>query len=68
MMAMSEVPLPSWDDGPARSAIVDFVARVTKEGGWDYVPPAARIAAFDNDGTLWCAGGRSLRSAIPTAT
>jgi phosphoserine phosphatase len=53
MMAMPEVPLPSWTDGPATSAIVDFVARVTKEGGKDYVPPAERIAAFDNDGTLW---------------
>jgi phosphoserine phosphatase len=35
-------------------AIVDCVARVTKEGGADYVPPAERIATFDNDGTLWC--------------
>ncbi len=50
---MSNVPLPSWTDGPARSALVDFVARVTKEGGKDYVPPAERIATFDNDGTLW---------------
>lgn len=46
--------LSLWNDGPARSAIVDFVARVTKDGGRDYVPPAARIATFDNDGTLWC--------------
>ena len=38
----------------ARAAILDFVARVTKEGGPDYVPPAERIATFDNDGTLWC--------------
>ena len=35
-------------------AILDFVARVTKEGGPDFVPPAERIATFDNDGTLWC--------------
>src|SRR5690348_2034907 len=47
-------PLPSWTDGPARAAIVDFVARVTRVGGPDFVPPAERIAAFDNDGTLWC--------------
>jgi phosphoserine phosphatase len=53
MTTMPEIPLPSWNDGPARSAIVDFVARVAKEGGKDYVPPAERIAAFDNDGTLW---------------
>ena len=46
--------LPSWNDGAAKSAILDFVARVTAEGGLDYVPPAERIAVFDNDGTLWC--------------
>ena len=46
--------LPSWNEGAAKSAIVDFVARVTKEGGKDYVPPPERIATFDNDGTLWC--------------
>lgn len=47
-------PLPSWNDGPAKKAIVDFVNRVTREGNMGYVPPEARIAAFDNDGTLWC--------------
>ncbi len=47
-------PLPSWNDGPARRAIVDFVARVTAEGGPDFVPPRERVATFDNDGTLWC--------------
>jgi phosphoglycolate phosphatase-like HAD superfamily hydrolase len=47
-------PLPSWNEGPARTAILDFVARVTQEGGPDYVRPAERIATFDNDGTLWC--------------
>ena len=46
-------PLPSWNDGPAKAAIADFVVRVTKEGGKDYVQPAERIATFDNDGTLW---------------
>ncbi len=46
--------LPSWNDGAAKSGILDFVARVTREGGPDYVPPAQRIATFDNDGTLWC--------------
>jgi phosphoglycolate phosphatase-like HAD superfamily hydrolase len=46
-------PLPSWNAGATKSAIVDFVGRVTKEGGPDYVPPEARIATFDNDGTLW---------------
>lgn len=46
-------PLPSWNDGPTKTAIVDFVARVTKEGGPDFVPVVDRIATFDNDGTLW---------------
>ncbi len=46
--------LASWNDTPATQAIVDFVERVTHEGGADYVPPAERIAVFDNDGTLWC--------------
>ena len=45
--------LESWNDGPTKSAITDFVARVTEEGGPDYVEPAARVAVFDNDGTLW---------------
>jgi hypothetical protein len=46
-------PLPSWNDGSAKKAIKDFVARVTQEGGKDFVPVAERIATFDNDGTLW---------------
>ena len=46
-------PLASWNEGAARKAIVDFVARVTQVGGPDYVAPEERIATFDNDGTLW---------------
>jgi len=46
-------PLPSWNDGPSKQAIVAFVSAVTEKGGTDYVPPAERIAVFDNDGTLW---------------
>ena len=46
-------PLASWNEGAARKAIVDFVGRVTREGGPDFVPPPERIATFDNDGTLW---------------
>ena len=45
--------LRSWNDGAARRAIVDFVGRVTRQGGADFVPVAERIAVFDNDGTLW---------------
>jgi phosphoserine phosphatase len=47
-------PLPSWNEGPAKAAILDFVARVTRENGPEYVAPAERVAVFDNDGTLWC--------------
>src|SRR5262245_29280165 len=46
-------PLPSWNDGTAKKAILDFVAKVTKAGSPDSVPAAERIAVFDNDGTLW---------------
>jgi hypothetical protein len=46
--------LASWSDGPAKSAILDFVARVTREGGPEFAPPAERTATFDNDGTLCC--------------
>jgi hypothetical protein len=45
--------LPSWNEGKAKQAVVDFVKRVTTKGGKDFVLPAERIAVFDNDGTLW---------------
>ena len=45
--------LPSWRDGAAKRAIIDFVARVTTAGHPDFVRPVDRIAVFDNDGTLW---------------
>ena len=51
--AADAAELRSWNDGAARRAIVDFVARVTREGGADFLPAAERIATFDNDGTLW---------------
>jgi phosphoglycolate phosphatase-like HAD superfamily hydrolase len=47
-------PLPSWNDGAAKQAILAFVQKVTEEGGPDFVPADERIATFDNDGTLWC--------------
>ena len=53
--------LASWNDGAARTAIVDFVDRVSEEGGTDYVPPAERVAVLDNDGTLWCERRRTCR-------
>jgi len=49
-------PLPSWNDTATKKAIATFVERVTKQGSPDFVPPAERIATFDNDGTLWAVG------------
>ncbi|WP_457093252.1 HAD family hydrolase [Microvirga sp. P5_D2] len=46
-------PLPSWNDGPSKQAIVAFVTDVTREGSPDFVPLPERVATFDNDGTLW---------------
>jgi len=46
--------LPSWREGDAKGAILAFVDGVTASGSVAFVPPAARIAVFDNDGTLWC--------------
>jgi phosphoserine phosphatase len=46
-------PLPSWNDGPAKQSLIDFVTKVTTDSGPDYVKPEDRIATFDNDGTLW---------------
>jgi phosphoglycolate phosphatase-like HAD superfamily hydrolase len=51
--AATAQPLPSWNDTPTKQAIVAFVERVTTPGAPDFVPPAERIAVFDNDGTLW---------------
>ncbi len=52
-IAQTADPLASWNDGKAKQSIIDFVAKVTKEGSRDFVPPEERIATFDNDGTLW---------------
>lgn len=51
--ARASEPLPSWNAGASKSAIVEFVARIARENGPDFVPPAERIAVFDNDGCLW---------------
>ena len=45
--------LPSWNEGPVKDAIIDFVTAATTEGGPGWVEPEDRIATFDNDGTLW---------------
>ncbi|MDR3621236.1 MAG: HAD family hydrolase [Paludisphaera borealis] len=51
--AFADDPLASWNESPTKRAVVSFVERVTKQGGPDFVPVADRVAAFDNDGTLW---------------
>lgn len=52
-LARAADPLPSWNDGKTKESITTFVEKVTKEDSPDFVPPAERIATFDNDGTLW---------------
>ena len=46
--------LTSWNDGTSKRAIEEFVRQVTTPGSPAFVEPAARVAVFDNDGTLWC--------------
>ncbi|MFJ4067361.1 HAD family hydrolase [Pseudomonas sp. NPDC089996] len=53
LVSQATEPLPSWNDGASRQAIVSFVDTVTEAGGKHYVPVPERIAVFDNDGTLW---------------
>jgi phosphoglycolate phosphatase-like HAD superfamily hydrolase len=52
-VARAEDPLPSWNDGPAKQAILEFVKATTETGGAQFVAPEERIATFDQDGTLW---------------
>ena len=52
-LAAAADPLPSWNEGQAKRAILDFVQRVVTTGSADFVPAPERIAVFDNDGTLW---------------
>ncbi|TWU28033.1 hypothetical protein [Novipirellula artificiosorum] len=47
-------PLPSWNDGPAKTAIIEFVESLTMDGSPKFIEEADRIATFDNDGCLWC--------------
>ena len=49
----ADAPLPSWNDGPAKQAIMAFIKETTTQGSPQFVPPAERIATFDQDGTLW---------------
>ena len=52
-VASAQEALPSWNQGPAKQAIIDFVTKTTTAGSTDFVPPEERIATFDQDGTLW---------------
>jgi phosphoglycolate phosphatase-like HAD superfamily hydrolase len=52
-IARAADPLPSWNDGPAKTSIVAFVTKVTTAGSPDFMPMPERVAVFDNDGTLW---------------
>jgi hypothetical protein len=56
--------LPSWNDGAAKQAIVNFVKATTDKSSPDFVPPEERIATFDQDGTLWA----SIRSTARRCT
>ena len=52
-ISWAQDPLPSWNDGAAKKAIVEFVQTTTTQGSPNFVPPGERIATFDQDGTLW---------------
>jgi phosphoglycolate phosphatase-like HAD superfamily hydrolase len=52
-VAHAQDPLPSWNDGPTKQAIIEFVKATTTQGSPQFVPPEERIATFDQDGTLW---------------
>lgn len=51
--SQSQNPLPSWNDGPNKQAIIEFVTKTTDQNQASFIPPTRRIATFDNDGTLW---------------
>ena len=65
--ARADHVLPSWNDTASRKAVVEFVAKVTTAGGPAFVPPAERIAVFDNDGTLWCENPMPFQAAFAFA-
>src|SRR4029453_6726599 len=52
-LVRAQDPLPSWNDGPGKQAILEFVKATTTQGSPQFVPPEQRIATFDQDGTLW---------------
>lgn len=60
-------PLPSWNEGTAKTNIIAFVEKVTKEGGVEFFPPAERIAVFGNDGTLWAEQAHARAACVSTS-
>jgi hypothetical protein len=60
-------PLPSWNDGPAKQAIVAFVRTTTTQDSPKFIPLAERIATFDQDGTLWVAPDVLAGDVLPGA-
>lgn len=52
LLVQAAEPLPSWNDGPSKKQIIEFVQTVTDQNSKDFVKPEDRIAVFDNDGTL----------------
>jgi phosphoserine phosphatase len=52
-VAQAADPLPSWNDGPTKAGLISFITDAETEGSKGFIPPAERIAVFDNDGTLW---------------
>lgn len=52
-LAQPNDPLPSWNEGPTKAAIIDFVKSTTEAASPKFVPPEKRIATFDQDGTTW---------------
>jgi len=53
LLVQAAEPLPSWNDGPSKRQIIEFVQAVTDQSSKDFVKPEDRIAVFDNDGTMW---------------
>jgi hypothetical protein len=51
--SLAQDPLPAWNDGPSKKAIIRFVNETTQAGSKQFIPLEERVAVFDNDGTLW---------------
>ena len=63
----SKDQLPSWNDGPLKDSIINYISRVTKRNSSDFIPPVDRIATFDNDGTLYAFAQPAVGNSASTA-